>query len=169
MLQDSPLYAYIPATDLARARQFYEGKLGFKPKADINGGVVYGFGGGTAAFLYPTPNAGTSQASQAFWSVHDVDSEIAALKARRRLRELPRHAGGAQPPGRSDRRGRQGGLVQGQRRQHHGPHRNAVLRRSGCGSGFMKLYRRYTGARCAFSLCSPPRPHHASTFNQELV
>jgi len=82
MLQDSPLYAYIPATDLARARQFYEGKLGFKPKADINGGVVYGFGGGTAAFLYPTPNAGTSQASQAFWSVHDVDSEIAALKAR---------------------------------------------------------------------------------------
>ena len=82
MLQDSPLYAYIPATDLARARQFYEGKLGFKPKADTNGGVVYGFGGGTAAFLYPTPNAGTSQASQAFWSVHDVDSEIAALKAR---------------------------------------------------------------------------------------
>jgi len=82
MLQDSPLYAYIPATDLARARQFYEGKLGFKPKADINGGVVYGFGGGTAAFLYPTHNAGTSQASQAFWSVHDVDSEIAALKAR---------------------------------------------------------------------------------------
>ena len=82
MLQDSPMYAYIPAKDLARARQFYEGKLGLKPKQETNGGVVYEFGRGTAAFLYPTPNAGTSQASQAFWSVADVDSEIVALKAR---------------------------------------------------------------------------------------
>jgi hypothetical protein len=39
-------------------------------------------GRGTACFLYPTPNAGTSQASQAFWSVADVDGEIDALKAR---------------------------------------------------------------------------------------
>jgi predicted enzyme related to lactoylglutathione lyase len=82
MLQDSPIYAYIPAKDMARARQFYEGKLGFKPKEEIAGGVVYEFGRGTAAFLYQTPNAGTSKASQAFWSVADVDSEITALKAR---------------------------------------------------------------------------------------
>ena len=32
--------------------------------------------------LYPTPNAGTSKASQAFWQVDDVDREIDALKAR---------------------------------------------------------------------------------------
>jgi predicted enzyme related to lactoylglutathione lyase len=76
------MYSYIPAKDLARARQFYEGKLGFKPSQQQNGGVVYEFGCGTAAFLYPTPNAGTSQASQAFWSVADVDREIEALKAR---------------------------------------------------------------------------------------
>jgi predicted enzyme related to lactoylglutathione lyase len=82
MLQDHPMYAYIPAKDLARARQFYEGKLGFKPGQVINGGVVYEFGRGTACFLYPTPNAGTSQASQAFWSVDDVDREIEALKAK---------------------------------------------------------------------------------------
>jgi predicted enzyme related to lactoylglutathione lyase len=82
MLQDFPMYAYIPARDLARARQFYEGKLGLRPKEVINGGVVYEFGQGTACFLYPTPNAGTSQASQAFWSVADVDREIEALKAR---------------------------------------------------------------------------------------
>ena len=82
MLQDSPMYAYIPASDMARARQFYEGKLGFKPQQEVNGGVVYAFGKGTACFLYPTPNAGTSQASQAFWSVNDVDREIEALKAR---------------------------------------------------------------------------------------
>ena len=41
MLQDSPMYSYIPARDLERARKFYEGKLGFTPKQEINGGVVY--------------------------------------------------------------------------------------------------------------------------------
>ena len=82
MLQKFPLIAYIPAKDVARARGFYEDKLGFKPKAEASGGVVYEFGGGTSCFLYPTPNAGTSQASQAFWQVDDVDREIAELKAR---------------------------------------------------------------------------------------
>ena len=82
MLQQSPLYAYIPALDVARARQFYEGKLGFVPQQETNGGVVYAFGRDTACFLYPTPNAGTSKASQAFWSVDDVDREIEELKAR---------------------------------------------------------------------------------------
>ena len=82
MLQSSPLFAYIPAKDLDRARRFYEGKLGFRPTLENNGGVTYGCAGGTACFLYPTPNAGTSQASQAFWAVDDVEREVADLKAR---------------------------------------------------------------------------------------
>jgi predicted enzyme related to lactoylglutathione lyase len=82
MLHDYPMYAYIPARDLARARQFYEGKVGLKPKEEANGGVVYEFAQGTACFLYLTPNAGTSQASQAFWSVDDVDALIGKLRAR---------------------------------------------------------------------------------------
>lgn len=82
MLQKFPMYAYIPASDLARARQFYEGKLGLVAKEEAAGGVVYQFGENTACFLYPTPNAGTSSASQAFWSVEDVDQEIMALQAR---------------------------------------------------------------------------------------
>ncbi len=82
MLQQAPMFAYIPARDVARARQFYEGKLGFKPKSEQAGGVIYEFGKQTACFLYPTPNAGTSRASQAFWQVDDVDREIIDLKAR---------------------------------------------------------------------------------------
>jgi len=82
MLQNSPLYAYIPARDVARARRFYEEKLGFKARQDIAGGVVYEFGKGTACFLYPTPNAGTSRASQAFWQVDDIEREVAELKKR---------------------------------------------------------------------------------------
>ena len=73
---------HIPAKDVARARKFYEDKLGFKPKQETAGGVVYEFGKGTACFLYPTPNAGTSRASQAFWQVEDVEEEVAELKAR---------------------------------------------------------------------------------------
>ena len=81
-LQKSPLYAYLPAADVARARKFYEEKLGFKAGKEIAGGVVYQFGDHTAASLYPTPNAGTSQASQAFWQVKDVEKEVTELKAR---------------------------------------------------------------------------------------
>ena len=82
MLQTSPIYAYIPARDVARARRFYEQKLGLVPKQEIAGGVVYQFAERTACFLYPTPNAGTSQASQAFWQVADVEREVAELKGR---------------------------------------------------------------------------------------
>lgn len=82
MLQDSPVYAYIPAKDVARARRFYEEKVGLKPKQAIAGGIVYEFAGKTACFLYPTPNAGTSKASQLFWQVKDIEQEVAALKSR---------------------------------------------------------------------------------------
>jgi predicted enzyme related to lactoylglutathione lyase len=82
MLQKSPFYAYIPAKDIARARKFYENTLGFKSKEEYAGGVIYEFGAGTACFLYQTPNAGTSRASQAFWQVEDVQREVAELKGR---------------------------------------------------------------------------------------
>jgi catechol 2,3-dioxygenase-like lactoylglutathione lyase family enzyme len=76
------MYAYLPVKDVARARAFYEKKLGFVAKQEIAGGVVYEFGGNTACFLYPTPNAGTNKASQAFWQVEDVEREVAELKER---------------------------------------------------------------------------------------
>ena len=82
MLQKSPLYAYLPAKDVGRARRFYEDQLGFKPGKQQAGGVAYEFGNGTGCFLYPTPNAGTSQASQAFWRVEDIEAEIAELEKR---------------------------------------------------------------------------------------
>jgi predicted enzyme related to lactoylglutathione lyase len=82
MLQQFPMYAYLPVKDLIRARGFYEQKLGFKPKQEIAGGVLYECGERTACFLYPTPNAGSSKASQAFWQVDDIEREVADLKAR---------------------------------------------------------------------------------------
>jgi predicted enzyme related to lactoylglutathione lyase len=81
MLADAPIRAYIPVKDVSRARKFYEKTIGLRPKQEYAGGVVYECGG-TEAFMYPTPNAGTSKASQAFWEVDDVEAEVAELKAR---------------------------------------------------------------------------------------
>jgi len=81
-LQRFPVYAYIPARDLARARRFYEQQLGLVAQQETKGGVVYTFAGGTACFLYPTPNAGTSTASQLFWDVRGIEDVVATLKAR---------------------------------------------------------------------------------------
>ena len=82
MLKNAPIVPYIPARDVARARRFYEEKVGLIPREETAGGVVYECGNGSWVFLYPTPNAGTSKASQAFWQVQDVEAEVAQLKAK---------------------------------------------------------------------------------------
>jgi len=83
MLQSYPMYAYIPARDVARARKFYEGKVGLKPQQEIAGGVAYRFGDHTACFLYDAGDAaGTSRASQAFWKVDDLEREVSQLRSR---------------------------------------------------------------------------------------
>jgi predicted enzyme related to lactoylglutathione lyase len=81
MLKNAPIRAYIPALNIARARRFYEETIGLQPKAEYAGGVIYDCGG-SEVFMYPTPNAGTSKASQAFWQVNDVEAEVTELKAR---------------------------------------------------------------------------------------
>ena len=82
MLKDAPIIPYIPVSDLARARRFYEDVIGLVPKEEVNGGVVYECGNGTTAFMYVSGGAGTSKASQLFWSVSDIKAEVAALKSR---------------------------------------------------------------------------------------
>jgi catechol 2,3-dioxygenase-like lactoylglutathione lyase family enzyme len=82
MLKDAPIVPYLPATDVARARKFYEGTIGLVPGEEVAGGVVYQCGKGSWVFLYPSEGAGTSHASQAFWQVEDVEAEVALLKAR---------------------------------------------------------------------------------------
>jgi predicted enzyme related to lactoylglutathione lyase len=81
MLRNARICAYIPASNVTRARKFYEEIIGLQPREEYAGGIVYECGG-TVVFMYPTPNAGTSKASQAFWQVSDVEAEVAELKAR---------------------------------------------------------------------------------------
>jgi len=82
MLKNSPVVPYIPASDIARARRFYEEKVGLIAREEIAGGVVYECGQRSWIFLYQSAGAGTSQASQAFWQVADVEAEVAELRQR---------------------------------------------------------------------------------------
>ena len=81
MLRTAPIRAYIPASDVSRARKFYEQTVGLVPKEEYAGGVIYECGG-TEVFMYPTRNAGMSKASQAYGQVDDVEAEVSELKAR---------------------------------------------------------------------------------------
>jgi catechol 2,3-dioxygenase-like lactoylglutathione lyase family enzyme len=82
VLNDKPIFAYIPATDLDRARKFYEETIGLTPNDPNENGVTYKGAGNTAVFLYVTPNAGTNQASTMFWGVDDIRAEVDELKAK---------------------------------------------------------------------------------------
>src|SRR5713226_7611240 len=83
MLKSAEIVAYIPVADLARARTFYEKKLGLQAREECGSqAVVYECGKGTWFFMYKSPGAGTSKASTAFWAVADVEAEVAELKAR---------------------------------------------------------------------------------------
>src|SRR5438093_3930576 len=82
MLKNAVIVPYIPVANVARAREFYERKVGLAVKEESAGGVIYECGKGSWVFMYPSAGAGTSQASQAFWAVDDVEAEVAQLKAK---------------------------------------------------------------------------------------
>jgi catechol 2,3-dioxygenase-like lactoylglutathione lyase family enzyme len=82
VLKTSAIIPYIPVADVARARKFYEEKIGLRPTEEYAGGVIYECGNGSWVFMYPSRGAGTSKASTAFWAVDDVVAEVNELKAR---------------------------------------------------------------------------------------
>jgi catechol 2,3-dioxygenase-like lactoylglutathione lyase family enzyme len=82
MLSNMEIHPTIPATDLARARKFYESTLGFKPSREMPGGIIYQAGGGSWFILYPTSYAGTAQHTVASWRVKDINAEVADLRKR---------------------------------------------------------------------------------------
>lgn len=82
-MKNAAIVPYIPVSDVARARKFYEQRVGLKPKEEYAGGVIYECGSkGSWVFMYPSAGAGTSKASTAFWAVDDVVAEVAELKSR---------------------------------------------------------------------------------------
>jgi predicted enzyme related to lactoylglutathione lyase len=81
VLSDYPTYPTLPASDMDRARKFYEGALGFKPEMVTPAGVMY-TAKGTTLFVYPSTFAGTNQATAAGFRVEDLPARVAELQAR---------------------------------------------------------------------------------------
>lgn len=71
----------LAVTDLATARTFYEGTLGFTTTDESPGGVTYASGSGSL-FVYPSTFAGTNKATAAFFAVpaDGFDAEVTALR-----------------------------------------------------------------------------------------
>jgi catechol 2,3-dioxygenase-like lactoylglutathione lyase family enzyme len=83
-LSDSRVEPTIAVSDMDRAREFYEGKLGLSGGDDeVDGGHTYPCGGGTGIHVYPSPdNAGRSGATLAGWIVDDVEATVDELTAK---------------------------------------------------------------------------------------
>ena len=76
MLSDHDAMATIAVRDLAAARRFYEGTLGFAPPEDANDDVVEYESGGTRMVVYKSEFAGTNRATSATWGVGDALDDL---------------------------------------------------------------------------------------------
>jgi predicted enzyme related to lactoylglutathione lyase len=81
-LSDARAHATLPVQDLARARSFYEEKLGLRPEIELPSGVFYSAGEGTRVFIFPSQGATAGSHTQVGWAVSDIEAEVAELKGR---------------------------------------------------------------------------------------
>lgn len=82
-LHDAKLTASIAVSDMDRARQFYEGKLGLSAvREQSDGSRVYASGGGAGLHVYPSPtSAGKTAGTLATWYVEDLEAVVDGLIA----------------------------------------------------------------------------------------
>ena len=66
-------------SDMARAREFYEGKLGLEVSIDSGNNVQYRCAEGTVFHVYASEYAGKSEATVAGWSIDDIELVVDEL------------------------------------------------------------------------------------------
>lgn len=82
-LSDTKVGATIAVSDLDRARQFYEGKLGLSATSeDPPAAITYGCGDGSELLVYASEYAGTGKATVATWEVSDLEATVDELTAK---------------------------------------------------------------------------------------
>jgi catechol 2,3-dioxygenase-like lactoylglutathione lyase family enzyme len=81
MLSDFDPMPTLPVSDLQRARDFYEGVLGYSADGDVADGVIYRSGSG-AFLVYPSAFAGTNKGTAMSLQVAagSFDAEIENLR-----------------------------------------------------------------------------------------
>jgi catechol 2,3-dioxygenase-like lactoylglutathione lyase family enzyme len=82
-LSDGKVGAAIAVTDMDRAVEFYEDKLGLRSTGgdEPDGGRTYECGGGSTLHVFPSPNARGSGATVAGFMLDDVEGTIDELIA----------------------------------------------------------------------------------------
>lgn len=80
MLTNSPVMPTIPVTDIKRATDFYESKLGLKQNAMKveKDGALFDAGGGTMLYLYQRPPSHAEHTLASF-KVEDLEQTMAEL------------------------------------------------------------------------------------------
>ena len=88
------LNASIAVTDVTRAEEFYEGKLGLSAvRTGADGSKVYASAGDESLEVYPSPDhAGRSTATLATWHVDHVEQMVDELTSTACLRAIRRRA-----------------------------------------------------------------------------
>ena len=81
MLKDFAVRTSLPASDLERAKKFYEETLGFTPVNESPAGVDYE-SGGVQFFVFPSRGESPGSFTQMGWRVDDIDAEVKELKER---------------------------------------------------------------------------------------
>jgi predicted enzyme related to lactoylglutathione lyase len=80
---DFIVFASLPASDLDRARSWYEAKLGLTPESESQEGTLIYMQSESSGFMvYASEFAGTNQATSAGLAVADVEATVAELRAR---------------------------------------------------------------------------------------
>lgn len=81
MLSSFPVAPTIPVTDLARAKEFYEGKLGLTVDKENADGISFKAGNGTSLYIY---KRGPSKADHtlASFQVDDAEAMVDELTAK---------------------------------------------------------------------------------------
>lgn len=74
--------AMIAASDLDRARGWYQERLGLTPFQEVSGELLLYLTGKTRFSVYATESAGTAKNTVAMWWVKDLPAEVADLRRR---------------------------------------------------------------------------------------
>ena len=81
-LSEAEVGAAVAVSDMERAKEFYEGKLGLTGGRETgDGGHTYPCGGGTEIHVFPSAGAGKSESTIAGFTVPDIEATVDELAA----------------------------------------------------------------------------------------
>ncbi|HCT77130.1 MAG TPA: glyoxalase [Micromonosporaceae bacterium] len=75
------VFGTLPASDLARARQFYSKNLGLEPSKETDQGLTYECADHTKILLFPSMGEASGTHTQASFEVEDLEAEVKRMKA----------------------------------------------------------------------------------------